>query len=206
MRALLVLGGIFGPALFTFTTIIAALLRPEYSHVSDFISGLGATGSPDAWLMNYVAFVPTGLLIAGLALVLLTVLPRRLPALAGAALMVVFGLGVTASGLFSCDLGCPQDYGSVENLIHNRIAPVAFLSMIGGIAVLGYCFRGNPYLRPLSAYSWLTSIAALAFLAALVGSLETRELTGLWQRLLLGSLFAWCMAVSWHALRAVDEE
>ncbi len=53
----LALGGITGPILFTLVTIISASLRSDYSHVSQYISELGATGTTNAHLMNFAGFI-----------------------------------------------------------------------------------------------------------------------------------------------------
>lgn len=194
MRALS-LGGILGPAVFVGAVVVAAALRPDYSHVHQFISDLGATGSAHAALMNYGGFVPGGLLLVGFGASLAAALPRTRLVAIGSALTVVFGAGIVLSGLFSCDPGCPQVGGSLENTIHDRMAPVIFLSMIVGASVLGAAFRRSAATRGLGVYSFVTSAAALALLVALVGSLESRDLTGLWQRLMLAVLFAWCAVV-----------
>jgi hypothetical membrane protein len=199
---MLSLGGALGPLVFAAAVLIAAALRPDYSHVTHFISELGANGTTNAALMNYAGFVPGGLMLAAFGVALAGALPRRRLTLAAAALVTLFGGGVAASGFISCDAGCPQGDGSIENAIHNAIAPIAFLCLIAATAVLGLCFRRLPGWRAFSLYSLLTSAFALGFLAALAGSLDTRELTGLWQRLLLAVLFLWCAVVGIQAFRA----
>ena len=98
----LALGGITGPILFTLSTIISASLRPDYSHVSQFISELGATGTSNAQLMNFAGFLPTGLMIAALGVSLFfLLLPKRPVSSIGSALIAIFGLGAFFSGIFS---------------------------------------------------------------------------------------------------------
>ncbi len=196
---LLAFGGIVGPALFVVVTIFSAALRPDYSHARQFISELGATGTPYAALMNYAGFVPAGLMLVGFGIALATILPASRWSLAAAALLALFGAGVAADGIMSCDPGCPQSEGSLENLLHNRIAPVAFLCAIIGAGIVGLDMRRVPAWRRLSRYSLLTSLVALGFLLALAASLETRLLTGLWQRFLLATLFSWCAVVGLQA-------
>lgn len=198
----LTLGGLVGPLLFASVVVLAASLRPDYSHVGQFISELGATGAPNAGLLNYAGFIPAGLMLGLFGLALGAKLPRDRLAVSGAILVIVFGAGLTASGLFSCDPGCPQSGGSIENLVHDRIAPLAFLSLILGAALLGLRFRSLPAWRRLSTYSLATSAVGLCLLIALASSLESRSLTGLWQRLLLAALFSWCVVVALHAFRA----
>jgi hypothetical protein len=49
---LLTLGGVAGPILFSAVVIVSAVLRSDYSHSVNFISEVGAAGTPYAALMN----------------------------------------------------------------------------------------------------------------------------------------------------------
>jgi hypothetical protein len=198
----LALGGVAGPVVFTLATLVCSALRPDYSHLTRFISELGANGTPYASLMNYAGFVPAGLMLTAFGVRLASVLPRRLLTTGAAVLVILFGFGVTAAGIISCDPGCPQGAGSVENLIHDRIGPASFLSLIVAAGLLGLGFRRLPAWRHLAVYSFLTSALGLGFLIALATSLDTRALTGLWQRLLLTTLFLWCAVVGLRAYRS----
>lgn len=200
----LALGGAVGPALFASVVTVCAALRPDYGHLTDFISQLGATGTVHAGWMNHAGFVPSGLLLAGFAISLASLLADDRPALLGAALLVVFGAGVAAAGVFSCDPGCPQSGGSCENTIHERIGPISFLAAIAGTGLLGLRFRRLPAWRPLWLFSLVACALAAVFLALLVRSLPTRELTGLWQRGMLTMLFLWCAVVGVYAFRLGD--
>ena len=199
---ILALGGVVGPAIFSVVTLVCAALRPRYSHLTNVISELGATGTPNALLMNFAGFVPAGLLLASFGVALLRILPQQRLATAAAALVTLFGCGIAASGIFSCDPGCPQTGGSLEHVIHDRIAPITFLCLIVGAAILGRHFRGLPMWRHLSTYSLLTSALALVFMVALVSSLDARTLSGLWQRLMIAVLFVWCAIVGLRAYRS----
>ena len=201
---LLVLGGVAGPMLFSAVVVVAAALRADYSHVASFISELGATGTPYADLMNYAGFLPGGLLIAGFGVALVGALPRSRVAILAAILVTLFGAGVAASGIASCDPGCPQTGGSVENLVHNTIAPIAFVCLIAAAGILGVIFRGDASWRSLSIYSLISSLMGLCLLLALASSLDAREFTGVWQRLLLAVLFLWCAVVGLHASRRLE--
>lgn len=203
---MLALGGIAAPALFAGVVLVAASLRPDYSHVAQLISELGATGTPHAALMNYGGFVPGGILLVGFSVALARVLPRSRVSIVSASLVAAFGCGVATSGVVSCDPGCPQTGGSLENLIHDRIAPLSFLCLIVAAGMLGVRFRSLPGWRPLGAYSLVTSAVALGLLIALAGSLETRVWTGLWQRLLVATLFLWCAIVGHRVFGASSED
>ena len=195
------LGGVAGPILFVLAVLAAAAGHPGYSHVANFMSELGATGAPRAALMNYIGFVPAGTLLTVFAITLVSALPRTPLVTAGVVLVMLFGIGVAAAGIFSCDLGCPTSGGTLENQIHNAIGPSCFLCVIAGAGILGWQFRELPDWRHLSGYSLATSAVALVFFLGLVRSLDARALTGLWQRLMLGTLFLWCGVTAVHACR-----
>jgi hypothetical membrane protein len=195
------LGGVVGPIVFVVVVLVAAALRPGYSHFTNFISELGATGTTNAAFMNYAGFVPAGLMLAAFGAALAWTLPKNRLAMVAAALVALFGSGVAASGFISCDPRCPQNEGSIENLVHNAIAPLSFLCLILGAGMLGIHFRRLSAWRAFSVYSLLTSALALCLLVALASSLDTRELTGLWQRLLLTVLFLWCAVIGLHAFQ-----
>ena len=204
----LALGGVAGPIIFTAIAILAGELREDYSHVTQFVSELGATGTSRAGLMNYAGFVPGGLGLVAFGVALGRILPRTWLTSTAAVLLTIFGTGVVASGFISCDPGCPQVGGSFENFVHDKIAPVSFLCAIVASALLGIFFRSNPAWRSLSFFSLATSIAAVCFLAGLVSSLESRDLTGMWQRLLLAALFIWCGVIGLQAYlkAAIDRQ
>lgn len=182
-------------------------MRPGYSHATDVISELGATGTPYAALMNYVGFVPAGLMIAAFGVALSRAVSRQRFSSIAAGLVTIFGWGMAASGIFSCDAGCPQGEGSLENRIHAAIAPPIFACFIAGVAMLGERFRSMPPpFGRLATYSIVTSALALSFMIALVLSLESRTFSGIWQRLMIASLFVWCAVVSVFIRRPIKPE
>jgi hypothetical membrane protein len=192
---ILSLGGIIGPVLFISAILVCASLRPNYSHVSQFISELGATGTPNAGLMNYLGFIPSGLMIASFGIALLMLIPKSITSRIGSVLVTLFGIGMAVVGFFSCDIGCPRE-GSFENMIHDQISGPIFLSVIIGILLLGISFRNYTLLRNLWLYSVVTGLISFGFMAGLINSIESNHLIGLWQRMLLGTIFLWCVIVS----------
>lgn len=195
------LGGVAGPVLFTIVMLICAGLRPDYSHVSQFMSELGATGTPNAQLMNYAAFLPGGTLLAVFGLSIAILVSRHPLSIVASGLLTLFGAGVAAAGFFSCDPGCPQAGGSLQNLIHDRLGPLSFLSAIVAVGLLAVHFRRLGEWQSVWVYSAISSLVAFLSLVLLASSLESRDLTGLWQRLLVGTLYTWCAVIGLRAFR-----
>jgi hypothetical membrane protein len=192
----LALGGAVGSLIMTVMTILVGTLRPGYDHLDQFISELGATGTPYSGLMNYGGFVPTGLAFLAFAVSTRSLVPQTRSSVLATVLLVLFSGGGITAGLASCDVGCPQGSGSLSNVVHDTVSPLAFLSLIVAAAALGVYFRRAPEWRSFWLYSIATSIASVGLMIALVSSLESRALTGLWQRLLLATLFVWSTLVS----------
>ena len=185
------LGGVVGPILFTMMTLICSGLRLNYDQIHQFISELGATGTSYADLMNFVGFIPAGLMIALFGISLFQ-LPKHLMKDIGASLIFLFGVGVVIAGSFSCDPGCPQQGGSFENSIHDGISGPAFLSASTGILLIGFSLRRSLFWKTLWVYSLVTALFAYSFIFLLINSLDSRIYTGLWQRLLIATIFLWC--------------
>ena len=193
----LALGGIFGPVLFTAVTLICSNLRPDYNHIAQFISELGATGTPNARFMNFAGFIPAGGLIAVFGLSLALVLPSHLLARSGSFLIMAFGLGMIVVGIFSCDEGCPRE-GSLENTIHDQVSGPIFFGAIIGMLLLGILFRKLDSWRALWIYSIVSAVLSFGFMVGLVSSIDSHTTTGIWQRLLLATIFLWFGNVGWR--------
>lgn len=195
------LGGILGPILFTIVTVITAYLRLDYEHLHHFISELGATNTSANVLMNYGGFILSGLLFCAFAISLLMKDRKHFMAKFGASLLLLFGIGMMFAGIFSCDPGCPQ-IGSIESTIHDRVSAVTFISAILGILSLGLSFRKSSIFRTVSLYTILSGMLSAVFLVIMINSFESRVFTGLWQRLLLITIFLWTSIVALRIYKA----
>jgi hypothetical protein len=117
---------------------------------------------------------------------------------------MIFGLGMMLAGIFSCDPGCPS-VGSMESIIHDRVSAITFISAILGILLLGISFKKMNSFRNISHYTIITGFISLIFLIIMISSFESRNLTGLWQRLLLLSIFLWTIIVGLRVFKNFNE-
>jgi hypothetical protein len=203
MRVLL-LGGALGPALYTVLVVVCGALRPGYSHVGQLISELGARGTTHAGLLNLAGAIPAGALIAGFAAATLSVLRLGRRAILAGCLFMFYGLGMITFGIVPCDPGCPSPgpASTLPGTIHSGVALAASVAAVAGIGLWAWEFRQRPAFRNLSRFSALSSAAGLAFLITFMASLHSRAVIGLWQRLLVGTLFLWCVVVALRLFRA----
>ncbi|MEM7412303.1 MAG: DUF998 domain-containing protein [Myxococcota bacterium] len=200
----LALGGVIAPVWLATVAALCASLRPGYDHLTQFVSELGATGTPHAALMNYGGFLPTGACLVALGIAMRAGLPRSRATRSAAVLVLLFGTGVFASGLARCDPGCPQRGASPEGLLHEILGPAAFLCAMVGAALLGWGLAQRDDWRGVQRTSLVASALALCFFIGLGTSVETRAWTGLWQRALVGTLFLWTAVVGTRLFRDPD--
>jgi hypothetical membrane protein len=200
----LALAGIAGPLLFVATTALCTALQPGYSGITGLVSELGAHGAAHVALMNYGGFIPLGVLIMVFGAGLVAALPNHRLLTLSAIFIVFFGIGLVLSGLVSCDAGCPRPSlgGSLGNFLHDKIAPMSFMCLISAVGLLGVYFRAVMRWRFLANYSLATAVLALLLLVLLATSLESRNLAGVWQRLMLTALFLWCSIIAMCAYRS----
>ncbi len=165
------------------------------------MSELGETGGAHASLMNAAGFVPSGLLLAAFGGSLAWLVPGTRLSVVGALLVALFGAGIAAAGIFSCDAGCPRQGTSAEATLHTIVSVIAFLSGVVACGVWAFVFRRLNAWRSLWIYS--ASSAAVAFVLLLIfnASVESRALSGVWQRLFIGTLYLWCAVVGVYAFR-----
>jgi hypothetical membrane protein len=198
---LLALGGPAAPLLFATLVTVCGALRPGYSHVTQFISELGEVGSSHSCLMNYGAFIPTGLLLIAFSASLWRSFPRTASSIAGTLLVGAFGAGIAGAGIWSCDPGCPQVEMSREAAMHEWVSYLAFAGGVAAPAAWVFAFRRSSSWRSLWVYSLLTAAVAAILLAALAAAAASRVSVGMWQRLFLGVPYLWCAIVGVRAFR-----
>lgn len=200
----LTFGGIIGSILFTVITLLSGYLQTDYNPLNNFVSELGATNSSTELLMNRIGFIPSGILFSLFGFSLLIIVSKRIKSRIGSVLIMIFGLGMTLAGIFSCDPGCPS-IGTMESIIHDRVSAVTFISAILGIILMGISFKKMNTFRNISLYTILTGFISLILMIIMISSFESRNLTGLWQRLLLLSIFSWTIVVGLRVFKNSNE-
>lgn len=192
----LLLTGLVGPLVFAITVMIVSSQRPGYSHVNQFMSELGETGGRLAWVMNYFGFMLSAGLILVFVLALRTHLPRTVLNAVGTSLLVIFAVSMFFAGVFSCDVGCPPTGRSFDQKLHDLFSILAFPAFTAGVFTCGLSLSRTASWRRFGIYSLATAVLSLILLVAMVQSEASREGTGVYQRLYLGVLFLWLIAMS----------
>ncbi len=179
--------GIIAPIIFTIILIIASLLRPDYSHLINFVSELGAVDAPYA-IIQRINFVFTGILIVAFTFGLHQGIGNGKGSFIGPFLVAIFGLSSVMSGIFSTDIIQP---GSFSDIMHSMSSAIGSVAAIIAFFIISERLRKDILWRPYQSFSIVIAIVAIIVSVVGVGILGAVGTPGLGQRLFLAVLFLW---------------
>lgn len=181
--ALAYLGMLFG----------GALLKPGYSHLAQYISELGASGSAHARLISVAGFVPVGLIAAWLLATTARLAPVGGASRLGYWLLLCEPLAWIGSALAPCDLGCPPG-GSISQQLHTLLGVFTY----GGTALGLLLLATAPRLRSGFRLLWTALAAAWLLLFVLMAAPELAPWRGLLQRLAEWLVYGALCVAAWR--------
>lgn len=165
----------------------------DYNFTANYLSELGATGAPTAYQMNMLGFLPFSILWALALFILHRILPKGPMLTIGVLLLLGTSVSYAGAVVFPCDMGCPLE-GSENQLMHNALGIIGYLTAPPGLLVLGiYFFKQDMrFSGILSFIAAILTLTGFLFLA----SPETVDLRGAWQRLADFSLMIWMFIIA----------
>lgn len=170
-------------------------LTPGYSHVSQYVSELGAIDAPYGALVSLGTFLPAGVLLVLTCLALTTRVPPTRRARLGLAMVALIGVSWVVAAFAPCDAGCPAD-GSPRQAIHNLAGAIGYLGGGAGFLMLAGAFRaaGAPATRV-----WFTAACGVLLVAGLfvMAAPELAAVRGVVQRVMEVTATAWIVAAAW---------
>lgn len=181
-------------------TVIGGAFYPGFSHVSQFISELGATDAPHARLVNYGGFLPAGLLFVAFCWFAWRALPRAPASSVGFFGLALFGIGYVAATFFPCEPGCRSVNPSLAQTLHNLLGLAGYFTAPLSLLLLGRAARRWPaghHLAPLGFVGAGLALGGLLLLSPEFGY------AGLAQRVLEGSVLTWVVACALYLHRPV---
>jgi hypothetical protein len=189
-----ILGALMG---FAFPFVFGAM-DPAYDHARDFISELGASGAPNADLVSWYGFLPTGVVQIAFAALALRVLPRSNLTVIGLLGIFFFAIGYVGAAFFPCDAGCRPDDPSFSQTMHNFTGLAGYLGAPLFMAVLAVASLRWP------GGAWLSVVAAAGAVASTFGLVglfdESSGLAGQSQRILEAGVLTWMLACGSYLL------
>ena len=198
-KRLALITGILGPLAIVLLTVIGGANFPNYSHSSQFISELGASGAPNGRIISLSGFLPAGVLIIAFAFFAWRSLPRSGGTTFGMVGLVLFALGYLVAAIFPCEGDCRPAEPTLSQTIHNLFGLAGYLIAPLSLFALGWQARRWPKGRHLSVLGFIG--AGIALLGLLFLSPDFRYV-GIAQRVLEGSVLVWIMACALYLARS----
>jgi hypothetical protein len=178
-------------------TMLGGAYYPDYNHLSQFISELGARQAPHEQVVRWVGFLPAGVLVLVFVIVAFKALPRSVLSTFGLLGIAAYAFGYVAAAFYPCDFGCRPTEPSRSQVIHNIAGLTGYLLAPLSLAALSRSARHWPNGRGLAAAGL---IAATLALLGLVSLSPESPYVGLSQRLLELSVLVWNVMCGWYIM------
>jgi hypothetical protein len=185
---LLIVTSMASLAVIVVQAVVLGALTPGYSHASQFISELGASGARHAWAARWLGFLPAGLLLLGFCALALAVLPRSAAVVLGLLGLAIYAAGYVVAAQFPCDPGCRPAQPSPSQAIHNAVGGLGYLLAPAFLLALAES------VRRWAGPAWLVNSGRAAAALALLGLVTlspSSPFVGLSQRVLEGAVLGW---------------
>ncbi len=186
---LLVSCGTIGSILFTTTYLIEGITRPGYSALQQAISALSV--GPGGWIQQ-VNFIIFGLLVLCSAYGWYQALKPGAGSVWYPLFKAITGFGLIVDGFFSQDpapgypVGAVLVHPTLHGEIHSIFAIVTITAMALSCFVLARRFAVEPRWRGWAAYSVITGLLTIIFIAIFGSLIGHSEIAGLFERLSTG--------------------
>ncbi len=203
LRKLGILCGILSPLLWLLLIGVAGAMRPEFNHITHYISELGERGSSTEYMMRIAAFGFTGFLYICFASALLVTFRDGWRSTLAAVLIGLDGLGRIGAGVFACDPGC--EGLSMSQELHRLFATLGFISGILAAIAWGIIFQRRGWPPGLNWYSVGTGILALIFLLLMSWTRNPLNAPGLFEHLATVVLSLWVLVFAVHLVRSPEQ-
>ncbi|UQD57417.1 DUF998 domain-containing protein [Flavobacterium sp. K5-23] len=192
--------GITGVVLFVLTTIIGTFLHPNYNNYSQFISELYAVEAPNADLIRYLGYIPSGVLFLLFSFFAIKETPKSSLKNAGfIGIGLSYGLGTIICGYFNCDIGCNPEFinPSLSQIIHNLSGFLTYCIVPGSIFLIAIKSRKWENGVPFSNWSYILSLVSFIFVFILNTNLNS-PYKGLIQRVIEISILFWIVLCAFY--------
>lgn len=183
---------------FTSVIIIGGYFYPNYSHVTQFISELGATGSPYGKYVNYLGFIPSEIFILAFVVISYTKLPRTKVNMTGLILITIYGLSLGVAALFPCDFECRPETSTLSHDIHMLSAFPGYLCGIMSVFMLA---SGSSQWAQKSSFKVISFILGFVCLYLFLNLDPSSTWVGIYQRSLDALIYLWFIYFAYNLRR-----
>jgi hypothetical protein len=188
--------GIVAPIFYIIPTVVGGLLRPGYSHLSNSVSDLLASGAPNRiYLMIPFTVYPIFLSVFGFGLfAILRSKPPPLNSQTGLIGFILIGASMGILGILTMTI-FPQDPHGTPGLMHLILVAVQAISAMTAILLIGFWFRSNGF-SGYFIYSIISFVVLLITgIISIIGVTQGSQFIGLFERLNVGAIVQWLVVI-----------
>ncbi|MFS8183309.1 DUF998 domain-containing protein [Pseudovibrio denitrificans] len=167
------------------TVTIGAQLYPGYSHISHFMSVLGATGAPHGPTVNFWGFLAVELLLLPSFIICFIDLMRSRAERVALVVFSGYPFFIGLAAFFPCDFECRMADPSQSQLIHSAAGLFAYFCAVVGLCLLARAQEGRSY--------WF--VPGLVLFALFLSLMLETALSGLLQRGLETGAYLWFVLI-----------
>lgn len=204
IKQYLAICGIIAPLLFTIQLIIIGYYHPNYNHIIQYISELGAVNAPYANIKN------TGLSIIGILIIFFSFGmyeelndKQTKSIILGSSLVFISGLSFFLIGFFPCDPDCINF--TTIGIVHGYLANTAQFPLIIAPYFLLTNFKRNKKWHIIYYYSIVTIILEIISFAV-YKSYIFEDYIGLLQRISFGIPILWVEIIAIKIFKSLKDE
>ena len=192
-----------GPLIFVVGTIIFGLLHPGYSHLSQYLSELGADNAPNYLLNNYLVTVPFGLSYSLFAIGALTSVKHSKISFVVFSTLFIIGILHVVFAVFNCEEGCSLEPFTTKTRIHyfsaySSVLLTIFCQLLYGLEY--FKTRKNIYL-----ISIICGLVSLAILMTMIRTGITSPYRGVFQRMMALNMVVWVVLNGIHIRKQINQ-
>ena len=185
------------------TIVIAGHFYPGYSHITQFMSELGATDSPYGPYVNYLGFIPTELFLLSFVFVSYSVLPKTKQNIVGLIFIAVYCISLVVAAFFPCDFECRPVNPTLSHDIHMLSAFPAYLC--GSIAVF-IISSGSSLWMQTKAFKVVSFVIGIMCIYSFLKIDPNSNMVGAYQRLLELLLYSWFIYLGYSLRKYTRDE
>lgn len=185
--------GIVSVAYLVLGVFVTSKFYPGYSHSKQFMSELGASGSPTQQLSPIINNYPLALMFCAFGWSILLKSEEDFTEQLVGASIIIHGLATAFAGLFPMDRDPYTPKASLRGQIHGLAGMFVMISLI--VAPCSVLFSGS-YSIVFKVFSIVCVLLTLLFLALMIKAYKEHKLSGLFQRLCYGSQLVWLAGLS----------
>lgn len=195
MESVLPLLGLIATIWISLGVYIAAKFYPNYSHINQFCSELGAAGSPTEKLSPRINNYPLGVIFSVFGWYLTQIPNADGFLVATGILIIIHGIGTWLAGFFPMD---KDPYTTTPSTACNMHSWAGFAMLIALlVAPVLIAFSSSPqFTLWFKAGSVATVVVAVFFMVKTASAYKTQKQVGLYQRLCYWVKLLWLSALS----------